>query len=352
MNIDLNDLETIKNNDKEDMAQKIADLPMQIKRGWEESQKIIIPSYYLKADKVVILGMGGSGISGALVKNLMYLDADIPVFIHRDYGIPGFVDNKTLVIAVSYSGNTEEILDSFVAAYSKGAKLFAITTGGKLESLSKKYRVPLFKFEYNSQPRASAGYTFSAILGIFKKIGIYKDIYQKDIDDVIEILKKQIEIFKPDSPIRKNLSKQIANDIYEHIPIIWAGGNLEETARRWKCQMNENAKNSSYYEVLPELNHNSICDFDFPIPKKLFVLILKSKFYFDRVYKRIEISQDLLNQKQIPNKLIEIENANSLLSEILSFLILGDYVSFYLATLHNVDPTPVNAIKNFKEKLK
>ena len=348
----LNDLETITSIDKENMAEIIADLPNQIQKGWEESQKIIIPSYYLKADKVLILGMGGSGISGSLVKSILYPENELPVFIHRDYGIPGFVDSKTLVIAVSYSGNTEEVLDAFVASYLKGAKLIGIGTGGKLESLAKKYQAPFYKFEYHCQPRSAAGLTFAIILGILKKIEISKDISFNEIGETITVLNQQIEFLKPESPIRKNLAKKIAKEIYEHTPIIWAGGILENVARRWKCQINENAKCCSYFEILPELNHNSICGFDFPPSKNFYILILKSKFYHERIYKRIAISQDILDKKQIPNILVELENTGGPLSEMLSFILLGDYLSFYLAILYGVNPTSIDAIKEFKEKLK
>jgi len=349
----LNDQDLIAEIDKEGMAKIISELPMQIEEGWSQSQKLILPSYYLKANKVVILGMGGSGISGALVKSLLQIENEIPIFVHRDYGIPGFVDEKTLVIAVSSSGNTGETLDAFMAAYSKGAKLVAICTGGKLESLAKKYKAPVYKFKYQSQPRAAMGYSFAATLGILKKIGIVAtEITQKEIDQAISLLKKYNETWKPGITVRKNLAKRIANNIFENIPVIWAGGILEEVTRRWKCQMNENAKNTAFFEVSPELNHNTVSDLDFPKPKNLYVVILKSKFYDPRINKRIEVCRDILNKKEVPHLLVDIDTVGGPLAEMLSYVLLGDYVSFYLAILYDIDPTEIPTIKYLKEKLK
>lgn len=348
----LNDLNQISEIDKDDMAKIIPQLPDQIEKAWKESQKLILPSYYLRTDKVVIVGMGGSGISGTLVKSLLYNENEIPIFVHRDYGVPGFVDNKTLLIASSYSGNTEEVLDAFGAAYSKGAKLVAICTGGKLESLAKKYKAPVYKFKYKSQSRAAMGYSFAATLGILKKIEIISDeITQKDIDEAIAFLKKHNESWKPEMPVRKNLAKKIANNIFGNILIIWGGGILENVARRWKCEINENAKNSAFFEALPELNHNTMSSLDFPKSENLYVLILQSKYYHPRIYKRIEISRDILDKKEVPHFLVDIGPVGGPLSEMLSYVLLGDYVSFYLAILHDTDPTPVEMIKYFKQRL-
>jgi len=347
----LNEFEKMAEIDKEEMAKKIADLPEQVQDAWTQSQKVIIPSYYLKVNKVVILGMGGSGISGALVQSLFHQENEIPIFVHADYGIPALVDEKTLVIAVSYSGGTEEVLDAFVAAYSRGAKLAAITTGGKLESLARKYKAPYYKFDYPSQPRVAVGYTFGAILGLLKKIGLGSDIYQKDIDETVSLLKKYSDLWKPDIPLRKNLAKKIAEGISGYEVVIWANGLLENVARRWKCQINENAKNSAYFEVIPELSHNTICGFEFPEAKNQYILILKSKLYHPRVSKRIEILKDILDDKQIPNLVVNLDLGAKPLSEMLIYLLLGDYVSYYLAMLHQIDPTPIDPITYFKEQL-
>lgn len=348
----LNNLDEISEIDKKNMLKNIAELADQIEKGWHESQKLIIPSYYLKANKVVILGMGGSGISGALVKSLLQTENEIPIYIHRDYGIPGFVDNKTLVIAISYSGNTEEVLDGFVAAYSVGAKLVAICTGGKLESLAKKYKAPFYKFKYPALPRAAMGYTFAAALGILKKIGIASDITQKEIDEAVNCLKKFSEQWKAEVPTRRNLAKKIANNVFGNIAVIWSGEILETVARRWKTQINENAKNTAFFEVLPELHHNSVSGLDSPKPSNLYVLMLKSKYDHPRVNKRVDISREVLDKKEVSHLVVDITPAGGPLSEMLVYALLGDYVSLYLAVLHDVDPSDNKNIEYIKQRLK
>lgn len=348
----LNDLGLISELDKAHMAKIIADLPNQLASGWEESQKLIIPSYYLKVNKVVIVGMGGSGIAGAITQSLLKNEADLPIIIHRDYGIPAFVDDKTLVIAVSYSGETEEVLDSFVAAYQRGAKLVAICTGGKLESLAKKYKAPYYRYTYISLPRAAIGFMVGSILGILKKIGIAGDIVQKEIDETIILLNKINENLKPEDNSRKNYAKRIANAVYDNSVEIWAADMISGVARRWKCQINENAENLATMDILPELNHNTIASLDFPKTKNIYILILKSKFYSERIQKRIEITRDILNKKEIPNMIVQMDiQTNNSIAETMAYILLGDYVSFYLSILNNVDPSINETIDSFKEKL-
>ncbi|HLC39135.1 MAG TPA: bifunctional phosphoglucose/phosphomannose isomerase [Patescibacteria group bacterium] len=348
----LNDLDKIAQIDTKNTRKYIAELGPQIQLGWSSAQKLIIPSFYPNTSKVVILGMGGSGIAGALVQALLKKENPHPIIIHRDYGVPAFVDNKTLVIAVSHSGGTEEVLDGFVAAFSKGAKLIAITTGGKLESLAKKYRAPLYKYQSDApQPRAAMGYGFGAILGVMKKIGLMSELAQKDIDEAIVILNQVNENLKPENKTGRNLAKRIANQIFGSVPFVWSAENLEEVARRWKCQFNENSKYSSYFEALPELNHNTIADLDFPKPNPIYVLILQSKYYNPRIHKRIGICREILDKKEIPNLLVNLELKCSALAEMLAYVLLGDYTSFYLGILHEVDPSSNETIIFLKDRL-
>ena len=169
--VDLDNLKVYQQADPEGMLARIKELPMQCRQAWQAAMSFKLPSDYAAIDKVVILGMGGSAIGGDLVKSLVMSEAKIPVIIHRDYGLPAFVDEKTLLIASSYSGNTEETLSGFEPALKTKAKKLAMTTGGKLQQMAEANNIPVFKIEYKAQPRAALGFSFIPTLGVMQKLG-------------------------------------------------------------------------------------------------------------------------------------------------------------------------------------
>ena len=159
-NINLDDPKVYKQYDPEGMLARIKEMPGQCQQAWQAAMSFNLPADYAKVDKVVILGMGGSAIGGDLVRSLAESEAKVPVLIHRDYGLPAFVDDRTLVIASSYSGNTEETLSAFEPALKTGAKKLVMTTGGKLQAMAEEKNIPVFKITYKAQPRAALGFSF------------------------------------------------------------------------------------------------------------------------------------------------------------------------------------------------
>ena len=352
--MDLDDLSVYKQIDQEDFYRTIQELPKQCENAWLEINKLVLPSYYLKANKVLILGMGGSGIGGELASDLVLQTSEIPIFAHHNYGIPSWVDEKSLVIAVSYSGNTEEVTDGFVEAYKAGAKLVAITSGGELEVLSRKYHTPYYRFAYKSAPRAALGYLFISSIGLLKKLNII-DISEQDVKTAISMLSGVLGRMGRDIPLAKNPAKKLAEKLEGKIPIIYGTDLLESVATRWKTQINENAKVAAYAEVIPESNHNSIAGLEFPenLKEKLFFLILKSKFDHPKSKLRQDFFAQTLKAKQIPVENILLNSATDVaLAEICGMIYVGDLVSYYLAILNGSDPTPVEIINNLKNAIK
>jgi len=339
--------------DKQNMLDKITQFPAQCEKCWEEIQKLVLPSYYLIVNKVVILGMGGSGVSGRIIQDLGRTESKLPIFVWGDYGIPEFVDNKTLILAVSFSGNTEETIDSFVWAKERGAKIISITSGGELERLSQKFRLPIYKFVYPPPPRTGIGFLFTAVLGILKRLEII-DINKNDVISAFNVLRDVNEKFKPTSPIRHNIAKQMAEEIAGYIPIIWGSSFLSSVAYRIKSDLNENAKTAAYSEILPELDHNSILGLEFPeeLAKKIYILILQSKYDHARVRARQDITSQILVKKNMPHKKLLVEPCPTPLAEILVNILFSEYLSFYLALLNDTDPTPNEEIDFLKERLK
>ncbi len=296
--------------------------------------------------------MGGSAIGGSLTCGLIEEQASLPIIIKRDYTLPGFVDSSTLVLAVSYSGNTEEPLTLFREAKEKKAKLLAISTGGELEKLAYELDIPLYKFSYSAKPRAALGYLFISVLFLLSKIGII-EMKEEEFLKAISQLRNKLSELDVKVPQEINLAKQLAFKVYQNVPIIYAADFLACVARRWKTQFNENSKNFSFFEILPELNHNAIVGYDFPeeVKQNFFIILLVSEFYHPRNRIRFDITKDILYQKDISTFEFRA-SGQTLLSQLLTTIYFGDFVSFYLAILNRIDPTPIEIVDYLKDRLK
>jgi glucose/mannose-6-phosphate isomerase len=347
----LDDVRLIAATDPDGMLARIKELPAQFKQAWQAVGGLKLPADYRNVNKVVVLGMGGSAIGGDLMRTLVQEECKIPVIIHRDYGLPPFVDEHTLLIASSYSGNTEETLSGFELALKTPAKKIAMTTGGKMLQLAEKYNVPVFKIEYRAQPRAALGFSFIAALGVIQKLGFISD-KSADVAEAVDVLVKLSAKLDENSPAKSNPAKQIAQRLYGNLPVIWGAGIASEIARRWKGQINENGKSWAIFEVFPELNHNAAVGF--PLPKDLTsrirVILLRAPAYNARIKLRYDVTSGLLKQAGVPFEFVDAEGSSPL-AQMAGLISLGDYVSYYLAILYQVDPTPVKAINYLKEQL-
>ena len=345
----LDDPEAYRKFDPSNMIGRIGQLPQQCGEAWQSVMGFTLPSDYSAVDRVVILGMGGSAIGGDLVSALA-LEGGPPVLVHRDYDLP-FVDERTLVIASSYSGNTEETLSSFAKALQTPAKKLAITTGGRLKTLAEESGIPLFCFQYSAEPRAAFGYIFFSLLGLFRKLGLIS-IESKDIDETITILEGLSTRLDKTAPLNTNPAKQLATRLLGSLVLVYGAGILSKVAFRWKTQFNENSKTSAFSECFPELDHNAVVGYRFPswLAEKAFVVMLRSPSLHPRTLMRYEVTAEILADAGIAHEVVEAEG-ESPLSQMMSAVLLGDYVSYYLALLNNVDPSPVAVIDYLKERL-
>jgi glucose/mannose-6-phosphate isomerase len=349
--INLDDLKLYPRTDPDGMLARIKELPMQYEQAWQAVQSFNLPAAYRSVNKIVVLGMGGSAIGGDLVRTLIQEESKVPVIVYRDYGLPAFVDSNTLVIVSSYSGNTEETLSGFEPALKTGAKIVAVTTGGKVGDLAGKNNLPVFKVSYQAQPRAALGFSFIPTLGIVQNLGFIKD-KSADVAEAVKVLRKMETALDEKSPEKSNHAKQIARRLDGKLPVVFGAGIAAEAAHRWKTQLNENSKSWAFYEVFPELNHNATVGF--PLPAELIsnirVIMLRSALYNARVKLRYEVTSGLLKQAGVAYEFVDAEGTSAL-AQMSSLISLGDYVSYYLAMLYQVDPTPVKAINYLKEQL-
>src|SRR4030042_1952442 len=228
----LDNLESIQELDRENILGNIQDFPDQVEKCWEDWKKVALPTPFINAKAILILGMGGSAQGAEIVSHLAYLQAKIPIVVIRDYDIPSWVDKNTLVIGSSYSGNTEESAEGFRKASLITDKLITISTGGKIYSFGTKKRALHYQVRYGSQPRAALGFMMTSILAIFKKVDLL-EITDEEIKETVLLLRGMRKKIDPDINSSRNMAKILAEKLVGRIPIIYGSGILGGVARRW-----------------------------------------------------------------------------------------------------------------------
>jgi len=275
----------------------------------------------------------------------------VPMQVYRGYHLPVYVDDRTLVIGCSYSGNTEETLTCFRQSLVRGAKTIAITTGGQLRELAGGKNLPAFVYDYKSPPRAAFPYGFIAVLCFMQRLGFVRTV-ASGIEEVPSFLANQTKEIEERSPESRNFAKKLARFMYDKLAMIYGAEFLSEVAHRWKTQINENSKAWAVYETLPEMNHNSVVGYEFPSDMKghVSVIMLESTFLSPRIQLRFEVVKRLLDRAGIAFKTVSA-NGRSPIAQVMSTVLLGDYASYYLAMLNGAEPGPVHAIDYLKDEL-
>jgi glucose/mannose-6-phosphate isomerase len=342
--VDLDDLLIYRKLDASGMLGHLHQFPEQCRLAWEKTLKFNLPPEYSPVDKVFILGMGGSAIGGDIVRRLALAESRVPVWVHRDYGLPPFVDGNTLVIASSYSGNTEETLSAFTASLQTPAKKLAITAGVKLKEMAEKEVIPVFSIDYQAPPRAAFPHSFVPLVGIFQKLGLLGDM-SADLKQALEILNQLSRDLAETRSLADNPAKQLAARMKGRLPVIYSGEILSEVGRRWKNQLNENSKAWAFFELFPELNHNAVVGYDFPaeVKDRVLVVLLHSALLSPQGRLHCEAAARLLAESGVGYEVVEVAGSTAL-AQVINLVLFGDYVSFYLAMLNETDPTPLEAV--------
>jgi len=347
----LDDPQTYQRLDPSGMRYHLHALPGQCRQAWQDALRFELPQHYSQVDRAIILGMGGSAIGGELLRSLTALENRLPVSVHRSYGRPPFLDEKTLLIVSSYSGNTEETISAFVESLPIAAKKLVLTGGGQLRTLAAKEGVPIFVIDYHAPPRAAFAHSFVPLLGIFQRLGLVED-KSADFEEAIHVLNELAAQLSESTPLASNPAKQLATRLSGKLAVIYGAGILSEVAQRWKTQLNENGKAWAFYELFPELNHNAIVGYQFPLEVKdnIQVVLLHSSRLHARLSRRYRFTMEIMTKAGIGHDMIEA-TGDSPLAQMLGLILFGDYVSFYLAMLNGVDPTPVASIDYLKKRL-
>lgn len=307
---------------------------------------------FSKIDNIVICGMGGSAIGGDLLRSYLQCEAKVPVEVSRNYQLPGYVGRNTLVIASSYSGNTEETLSAFEEAKSRRAKRFALSTGGKLARRCKRDGIGCFPLVRGFSPRAALAYGLSPLVVFFDRWRFARR-QRAALDETAQVIDGLVRRYRFTTPAAKNPAKKLAKTLLGKLPVVYgAQDHCQPVAQRWQAQINENAKTFAHHNVVPEMNHNEILAWDAPksIVSKCHMILLQDRDDHPQTARRFKIMTPIVRKKVAGVSKVS-SKGESLLARMISLTLLGDFVSIYLALLQEHDPTPIPAIDTLKKKL-
>lgn len=319
------------------MRQIIFDFPKQFRLGLKAAENIKLKN---KFGAVLVCGMGGSALPADIL-SIYFEEKKIktPLFVHKDYGLPGRVNKNHLVVCLSYSGNTEETISAYQEALRKKLPLAAIASGGKLAQLCGQNKTPLAKVPSGLPPRMAINCQFAALAKILSNGGIIPD----ESKNILNLEKK----INP--PALEAPGKKLAQKLKGKIPVIYSSLPIRPLAYIWKIKLNESSKIPAFYNSFPELNHNELSSFA-SRPEKLFVIILKDSKDEPRILKRIGLTADIIKNKGVTVEIIGLEGKD-IFYKIFTNIMLADWTSFYLASEYKVNPLSVNLQEEFKKKM-
>jgi len=333
------------------MLAEIDALPEQLGKAWELGCRHDLPQW-TDIQNIAICGLGGSAIGADLLAAYALGRCRVPVHVHRDYDLPAWAGGpRTVVIASSHSGNTEETLSSLAAAQSRGCRCLVITTGGKLAQSAAQGGSHVWRFEHRGQPRAAVGYSFGLLLAALVRLGLLPDA-SAELDSALRAMQAQQESLRASVPAVKNQSKRIAGQLVGRWAVVIGSGLLAPVARRWKGQINELAKAVAQFDVLPEADHNTLAGVLNPEAalSQSMILFLRSSFEHPRNQLRSDLTRQTMMIEGLNTDFIDARGETPLAQQW-TCLHYGDYVAYYLAMAYGVDPTPVEAIQGFKQAL-
>jgi len=352
----IDQISRIERLDKNKMRMSLESLGKQCLQAWREVSKIRIPSSYRKAKRILINGMGGSALGGHIIQSLFYDQLKIPLQVIHSYCLPASFSSDTLYLLSSYSGTTEEPLNTARLALKKKAKILGITTGGQLARFLKKQKLPGYIFNpiHNpcGEPRMGVGYSVVGQIGLLKKCGFIK-VTDNEMKKVFQTLQKTNRRFGFANPTKKNPAKRIALACQDKIPILVGSEFLIANTHTFANQLNENGKNFATYFVIPELDHHLMEGLKNPKTNRgsLIFLFLESDLYHPRVRIRHAITKKVIQKHKI--KAITYKpSTKTKIEQVFEVLSLGGYVSFYLAMLNGINPALIPWVDYFKEELK
>ncbi len=351
--MDLDSKENIQKFDSLNILGCIDQLPDQVSRAWEFSQSLQLPLY--NGIKLVLIScMGGSAAAAELLAEYAASHCQVPVIIHRDYGLPAFASGKeTLFIASSCSGNTEEVLDAFDQAVKKDCSLFVITGGGKLSQRAAEAGCPVWQFSFDGPSKAAIGYSFFLLLRLFSNLGFLQD-QSVFVTSAIQVMKIQQDSLRADVPAAQNPAKRYAGQLVGRWVTVFASGVMSGVARRWKGQINEMAKAPANFEILPEADHNTLAGILNPamellMPHTMSMFIRTGSDHPRNAFRAVISRQTCMLEGL--NTDVYLAPGDDCLSQMWAAILFGEYLAYYLAIAYKVDPSSEDGLVSINTAL-
>ncbi|MFN8638755.1 MAG: SIS domain-containing protein [Dehalococcoidia bacterium] len=319
------------------MRARIEAFPREARRAWESGLTWPLPADFRAPARVVVCGMGGSATGGDFLR--AYLRRTLPVEVVRDYELPP-CDAHTLLIASSFSGNTEETLAAFASPQAATAMRLALTTGGRLDEVARATGTPLMAFECDGPPRTAWEYGFLPVLALLGRLGL---VDTTPAEAALAAIETQ-------APVLEAFAVALAPQFADRIPFIVGAEHLAPVARRWAAQVNENAKRVAFFGEVPEVNHNFLLGLTDARAAGMVAVLLDSTLISSRTRKRLDLTERILEQRGVPHERVLIPGASEV-DSMLRGSLLGDWLSWELARMEGVDPSDTAVLEQFKADL-
>ncbi len=300
-------------------------------------------------DTIVYAGMGGSALAALLLHTWPLVRA--PFEVVREYDIPAYVGTRTLFIASSYSGNTEETVSSLAEAEAKGAQIAVIAGGGKLQHIAEEKGYALLTIPKVNQPRFAVFYNYRALLQLLQIAGVVTEDFRPALEKTAAFLAEAVKAWRPDVPTAQNYAKQLALEMIGKSVVIYGGPKMWPAAYKWKISFNENAKQIAWWNQYSEFNHNEFIGWSKqPVDKPYAIVELRSPLEHLQIQKRFVVSERLLSGMR-PSPIVITPEGDSIVQQLFWSVALGDFVTLYTALLNGLNPTPVDLVEKLKTEL-
>lgn len=320
----------------------IENFPNQLKEAIEIGEKAKLSKHGKSFSNVVVTGMGGSSIGGTLLAELVSKESKIPILVNKNYFLPYYIDENSLVIVSSYSGNTEETIQSLESALEKGAKVVSISSGGKLQEIAESQNIDHITIPSGMPPRAALGYSLVQMLFVLYNFDIIGTGFKEDLYASISLLEKEQENIKSQA---ENTAKTLLGKTI----VIYSPFGEEGVALRLRQELNENSKVLAWHNTVPEMNHNELVGWT-EKRDDLAVIFFRNNTDYARVSKRIDLTKEIV--LKYASKVIEIySKGNSPIERAMYHVNMGDFISSYLAEIRNIDPNEIQVIEYLKSSL-
>ena len=324
------------------MKELIATFTQQLTEAIAIGEKATFTQPENEIRNVVVTGLGGSGIGGSIIAQISEKEIKVPVLVNKDYFLPEFVNKHSLVIVSSYSGNTEETVQCFEKAIEKNAKICCVTSGGKVLEMAKSKNLDHIIIPGGRPPRSAIAYSFSQLFYVLHGYKLISDSFKSQMKKTIALLDHEEEHIKSES-------YYLAEKLHKKIPVIYSAANFEGVAIRFRQQINENSKMLCWHNVFPEMNHNELVGWTIA-NKNLAVVFFRNEDDYSRTQARMNLTKEVVT-KYTPYVFEIFSKGDSMLEKTFYLIHFGDWVSWYLSEIRNIDATEVNVIDFLKGEL-